>query len=76
MSKAELSQWVEYYNKEPFGYDRLEVQLAQLSDIMVKTAGDKDTDAIDFMISVSADDKEHIKADIKQKKVIQQLKDF
>lgn len=76
MTHAELMQWMEYYSLEPFGYDRLEVQLAQISDILVKTVGEKDTLPVDFMISVSEEDKDRVREKEKHKKLVKQLADF
>ena len=76
MSNVEYLQWMEYYKLEPFHADRSELQLAQISDIIVKTAGEKDSMPVDFMLSVSEDDKDRYKAEIKHKKVIDQLKNF
>ncbi len=76
MSQKELFQWVEYYSHEPFHMDRVELQLAQISDILVKTAGEKKTSPIDFMLSVSEDDKFKHKLAEKQKHVIEQLQNF
>lgn len=76
MSHRELLQWIDYYSSEPFIADRIEVQLAQISDILMKTAGNTETSALDFMVSVSKEDKDKYKAEEKHKKVLEQLKNF
>ncbi|TLP41036.1 phage tail assembly protein T [Arcobacter arenosus] len=50
MTHAELLEWQEYYDLEPFPADRQEYQLAVISQILAASVGaDKKTE--DFLIS-------------------------
>jgi len=49
MSIDELSSWYEYYSKEPFLADRLEVQFARLNQSILAVNGNE-CELDDFMI--------------------------
>lgn len=51
LSASELSEWVEFYNEEPFMADRIEVQLARLSAITVSQKSGKAVNVSDFMVT-------------------------
>ncbi len=57
MSYDEFFQWMEYYNKEPFEADRNEIQMANLSSIVVGLTGKSKLKTKDFMISKYDEDK-------------------
>lgn len=76
LSSKELYEWYEYYQEEQFMADRLEVMLATLTAITYNAHGGKDLSSIDFMISVSKELKENIKAKEKQKKIFEALDSF
>ena len=77
MSHNELLEWVEYYSSEPFMADRIELQLATLTDVIIKThTSAKDVSAVDFMITVSEEQRKKQKNAEQHHKVVGQLKDF
>ena len=76
MSIRELSSWYEYYQIKPFHADRLEQQMATLSYILAVSNGSDDATPMDFMISVSKEDKEKHANNIKQAKLIEALENF
>lgn len=77
MSSNELQEWMQYYSEKPFMADVIEVQLATLTDMVVKSfAKNPDVSALDFMITVSDADKIAKKEEIKRKKLFEQLNNF
>jgi len=68
---------MQYYSEKPFMADVIEVQLATLTDMVVKSfAKNPDVSALDFMITVSDADKIAKKEEIKRKKLFEQLNNF
>ncbi len=57
VSNAELHEWFDYYNQEPFFADRNEQQMAQLSTMVSSFMGGE-AEMIDFMPSVEKKPKE------------------
>lgn len=51
ISSTELQEWIEYYNLEPFGVDRNEIQLASLSYMLASFMGNTKAKTTDFMPS-------------------------
>lgn len=58
MSQRELMQWYEFYKLHPFHADRMELQMAVLTDILLKVNGNKDSKPLDFMITATKEEKE------------------
>ncbi len=56
--------------------DRLELMIATLTAITYNAHGGKDLSAVDFMLSVSNEQKEKEKAKEKQKKIFDALDSF
>jgi len=61
MSYDELYKWMEYYNKEPFSADRQELQMANLSSIVVNLVGKSKLGTKDFMICKKEEKKQTVK---------------
>lgn len=76
LSAVELHEWYQYASEEPFMADRLEMQLATMSSILYNAHGGKDLSAIDFMISVSEEQKEKQRAKEKHAKIVKALDAF
>lgn len=77
MSQKELNEWAQYYAEEPFMNKVIEVQLATLTEVVLKSfTKDSDLSAIDFMITVSSDDKNKIKEEAKRKELFEKLNNF
>lgn len=77
MSSNELNEWVEFYTEEPFMAKVLEVQIATLTEMVIRSfAKEPNISAIDFMITVSQADKKAKKEEIKRKKLFDQLSNF
>jgi len=76
MSYNEFLEWVDYYSFEPFGFDRIELQLSQITELLYRTNFEGDMTAIDFMISVSQEAKQTQKKKQVSKKVLSSLEAF
>ena len=76
MSHLELQSWYEYYQEEPFGYDRIEIQLATITDILLKSNGVKESSPIDHMVSISNDIKQYQKEKQKKSDLMTKLNNF
>ena len=76
LSINELQEWYDFYIMNPFIEDRIELQLATLTEILVRSNSDTDASAIDFMISVSQEDKQKVKKSKKQQKLQEALESF
>jgi len=76
MTYNEFLEWVEYYSEEPFMADRIELQLASLTDITVKSHTSAETTPVDFMITVSEEQKANQRALEKHKKLVEKLNAF
>ena len=76
MSYIELQEWVQYYSEERFQPDRLELQLATLSELIYRTSGGKDLTAMDFMPSLSEEEKEIIRLKNKRKQNFDAFESF
>jgi hypothetical protein len=59
----ELLEWQEYYIEEQFMPDRLELMMATLTAITYNANGGKDLTALDFMLSVSIEQKDKQRQD-------------
>lgn len=57
MSRVELQEWKDYYQREPFSSDRNELQLAQLSAMASSFMGGK-LETADFMPSYKREEEE------------------
>jgi len=77
MSYNEFLEWSEYYSEEPFMSDRIEMQLATLTDVTIKTSTSaKDISPVDFMITVSEEQKIEQKKIQKHKDLVEKLNSF
>ena len=77
MSSNELQEWMDYFTEEPFSSKVNEVQLATLSEIVLKIVNNKsDLTALDFMITVSQEDKNKRKEEIKRTELFEKLNSF
>lgn len=76
LSANELLEWHEYYQEEQFMPDRIELMIATLTAITYNAHGGKDLTTVDFMLSVSNEQKEKEKAKVKQKKIFESLDTF
>ena len=76
MSFKEFAEWGDYYSRNPFLVDRVELQLATLSEMIYAQGGGSELQAIDFMPSVSKEEKESHHKKIKHQKVLESLKSF
>ncbi len=61
---------------ERFLVDRMEIQLATISELIYRGAGGKDATAIDFMPSLEKEIKEKLKEEQKQIALIKKLDAF
>ncbi len=77
MSTKELSEWSDYFSEEPFSSRVNEIQLATLTEILLKSFNNKsDLTALDFMISISKEDKDIRKKEIKKTELFEKLNKF
>ena len=72
MTAREFYQWMEYSNIEPLMSDRIEIMVAQLTSLMYNVNAKKSKDTMEFLISLSEDDKKSHK----QQKTERDLKHF
>jgi len=70
MSSKELKEWGEYLSIEPTAADRMEIMLARLTDMYNQAHFKNKNSVIDYMLSLTAEEKEHIR----QRMLIDKLK--
>ena len=76
LSINEFLEWQDYYREEQFLADRLELMIATLTAITYSANGGKDLTAVDFMLSVSIEEKEKAKQKERNAKVFSALESF
>jgi len=72
ISFKELQEWKEYFNIEPQATDRVELMLSIISSILYNSNSKSQLSYVDFMISLS-DEERHI---IKEKELQSKIKSF
>jgi len=76
MSYIDFLEYMEFSSTHPFQADRIEIQLATISEILYRTAGGTEASAIDFMITATDLQKQKNQEQIKQKELFEQMNDF
>lgn len=76
MSYNEFLEYQKFYLTNPFHVDRQEIQMATLIDILLKVNGNKESNAIDYMISITEEQKEKAKQKQKEEDIIRKLDEF
>ncbi len=77
MSYKELLEWIEYSKEEPLLPDRVELQLARLTEILYRTnVSETDLTAVDFMPSISDEIKDESREKVKQERLKAQFDAF
>jgi len=76
MTYNEFLEWVEYYSEEPFMSDRIELHLSTLTDLTVKSHTSAQTNPVDFMITVSEEQKAKQRDIEKHNQLLEKLSAF
>lgn len=67
LSEGELNEWMEYYMLEPFGSDRNELQMAQLTSLVLSMFGNTGHNYKDFMVVSHQTAENHPSMNVAQK---------
>ena len=67
MSSREMTEWMAYYELEPFGEQRADLRSATVATVIAKTAGNKQAKPADFMPDFEKDDTELGAEDLRDK---------